>query len=294
MLKLSFEGWYQCRLATDPDPTDEPRGLTGPTFAAPGEPDLDRIIRLQNGVALRSPRDQDFGVFVRSVALSTTGAEGATVTKPIPHHPMINAAVDFIDNPRYHQRNYIIVEGLYSPIDPFVVQVKQGDTLLERRDEWDITQPGLTIKDVYLNPTLAGHRLQEIEVKAPELVEATGITDYIEYWTKRRSDLKSELKNTKDPTKQAALRRRITAIDETEYDSGTRVDARQFLGLLSTYTIDVNGVSKIEDKEGLLGGRVGTSQVWPLTFWMGSYDVDTMCGYLKGTLSLPFYPEQKA
>jgi hypothetical protein len=26
---LKFGGWFQCRLATDPDPCDEPRGVSG-------------------------------------------------------------------------------------------------------------------------------------------------------------------------------------------------------------------------------------------------------------------------
>ena len=47
MLRLRFGGWFQCRLATDPDPADEPRGVSGSIKALPGEPDLDRIIRLQ-------------------------------------------------------------------------------------------------------------------------------------------------------------------------------------------------------------------------------------------------------
>ena len=47
MIALAFDGWAECRLATDPDPSDEPRGVSGWTFAVAGEPDLDRIIRLQ-------------------------------------------------------------------------------------------------------------------------------------------------------------------------------------------------------------------------------------------------------
>jgi len=27
VLELDFEGWWQCRFATDPDPTDDPRGV---------------------------------------------------------------------------------------------------------------------------------------------------------------------------------------------------------------------------------------------------------------------------
>ena len=46
-LVLEFEGWCSLRLPTDPDPSDEPRGISGYTFAFAGEPDLDRILNLQ-------------------------------------------------------------------------------------------------------------------------------------------------------------------------------------------------------------------------------------------------------
>ena len=32
MLKLLFEGYFQMRMATDPDPPDDPRGLSGYTL----------------------------------------------------------------------------------------------------------------------------------------------------------------------------------------------------------------------------------------------------------------------
>ena len=47
MLILNFEGYFQMRMATDPDPTDEKRGISGYTFALAGEPDLDAKIHLQ-------------------------------------------------------------------------------------------------------------------------------------------------------------------------------------------------------------------------------------------------------
>jgi hypothetical protein len=47
MLILDFEGYFQMRMATDPDPTDGKRGISGYTFALAGEPDLDANIHLQ-------------------------------------------------------------------------------------------------------------------------------------------------------------------------------------------------------------------------------------------------------
>ncbi len=48
MLSITFAGWAQCRLPTDPDPYDEPRGVSGYMYAYAGEPDLDRLIRFQD------------------------------------------------------------------------------------------------------------------------------------------------------------------------------------------------------------------------------------------------------
>ena len=83
MLTLYFEGWFQCRLATDPDPTDELIGVTGPTFIVAGEPYLDRIIRLQNPVAPRFPHEHDIGVNVNRVEIDE---------QEQPDHPLIGAA----------------------------------------------------------------------------------------------------------------------------------------------------------------------------------------------------------
>jgi hypothetical protein len=47
MLRIFFEGYYQARISTDPDPTDERRGVSGYTFALPGEPDFDGLLHFQ-------------------------------------------------------------------------------------------------------------------------------------------------------------------------------------------------------------------------------------------------------
>ncbi|WP_026952529.1 hypothetical protein [Algoriphagus mannitolivorans] len=43
-LSISFEGFFQCRLATDPDPSNEQRGLSGFTYSVAGETLLDPSI----------------------------------------------------------------------------------------------------------------------------------------------------------------------------------------------------------------------------------------------------------
>jgi hypothetical protein len=72
---LRFSGRFQCRLATDPDPFNHPWGVNssfgmyavqGPDPANPDEPPLDRIIRLQDAVALR-PFSDPIGVTASAI-----------------------------------------------------------------------------------------------------------------------------------------------------------------------------------------------------------------------------------
>ena len=46
-LVVELGGWFQCRLATDPDPTWEPRGVSGYTRALGRETDFDGVLNLQ-------------------------------------------------------------------------------------------------------------------------------------------------------------------------------------------------------------------------------------------------------
>src|ERR1051326_7703714 len=46
-LDINFDGYFMCRLATDPDPTNEERGMSGYTMALALEDPLDQVIRLQ-------------------------------------------------------------------------------------------------------------------------------------------------------------------------------------------------------------------------------------------------------
>jgi len=99
MLVITFSGWCLLRLATDPDPTDEPRGLSGYTFAFAGEPDLDRIVRLQPPTDF-SPRSHapQLGVTVNA----------ATRTDGTPVPALQGAAVDLLDEPRLENRNWVL------------------------------------------------------------------------------------------------------------------------------------------------------------------------------------------
>jgi hypothetical protein len=297
MLIVNFEGWAQCRFATDPDPSDEKRGISGPTFATPDEPDLDRKIRLQNPVAIRYPRDKDFGVFVRSVSYQNI-ATG--VITPLTDSPLIGAKVDLLDGPEYYQHNLILTEEAWNaPIDPFVLQISGNGIVIQRRDLWDVTRPELTIFDVFTIPQLLARRSDVPALQSPEVAEATGAVNYEAYRQQRRLELIKirdaliKKKNPKDRLKILGLNQRIGSINKDQTMVGIVLAGQQFLGMQATYGFSINGQYLIEDAKNLLNGEIGASMDWPLKFWMGGYDVDTMCNYMRGSLSLPFYPNER-
>ena len=61
-LDISFEGFWQCRLATDPDPSDEQRGVSGFTYSVAGESLLEPSIWSQEKDILKEygPKDAEF------------------------------------------------------------------------------------------------------------------------------------------------------------------------------------------------------------------------------------------
>jgi hypothetical protein len=278
MMDLRFEGWFQCRFATDPDPSDDPRGVSGPTFTVPGEPPFDRVIRLQDPVAPRYP--YTVGVNVRAVAI-----DGAAVAD----HPLVGAAVSLLGRPQFLQRNLITAQAAWVVIvDPFDLQISGGGVELRRKALWDVTRPNLTYDDVFLQANVVAPRQNTVAVQSAEVAEATGLLDYAGVRAQRTLDLEAMLARTSDPTEKLALEKRLQALAADRIMAGQQLAATQFMGMQASYEFPLNGRPHVIDPDGRLGGDVGRSQAWPLTFWFGGYDVDALCGYMRGTLSVPF------
>ena len=281
MMEIQFEGWWQCRFATDPDPSDDPRGVSGPTFTTAGEPVFDRIIRFQSPVAPRWPFTDTVGVTVRAVAVHG---------EPRPQSTLVGRPVDLRGDPQFHQRNLVLVEQPFQVIiDPFDLQVGAPDSVMLRRSAlWDVTRPDLGVEDVFLDEALIAPRMNTVAVQSPVVAEATGILDYAGYRRQRLADLLERRGTATDPVEREALDRRITALDDDAILTGVRLAGEQFLGMQVTYDFALDGTPEVLDPSHALGGTVGTSQTWGLSMWWGGYDVDTLCGYVRGTLSVPF------
>lgn len=281
MMDIHFEGWWQCRFATDPDPSDDPRGVSGPTFTTAGEPAFDRVIRFQSPVSPRWPFTDTVGVTVRTVDVQG---------QPQSDSALLGQPVDLRGCPQFLQRNLVLVEQPFQVlIDPFDLQVgTAGSVMLRRKALWDVTRPHLGIEDVFLDEALISPRMNTVAVQSAVVAEATGILDYAGYRRQRLTDLTQRRASTTDPIEQAALDRRIMALDDDAILAGVRLAGEQFLGMQVTYDFALDGIPEVMDPDGALEGTVGTSQPWRLGMWWGGYDVDTLCGYVRGTLSVPF------
>jgi len=280
MLLLQFEGWFQCRLPTNPDPTDEPRGISGSTWALAGEPDLDRIIRWSDPVA---PRSYSPAIGVRVVGVSINGTSQ-------PEHPLLASTVELLDGPRFEERNGVIAKMGEAPIDPFYIQISARNIALRRRDLWDPRQPALQIHEVppellrRRQPTHTGTGIWELA--SAEVADATGVADFPGYFQRRKGFLQRDLEAADDPIAKLALRTRIRRINNARWVEHFR------LGFRVEYRFEINGQTEIVGDEEDLGGVVLRSPYWlphwPIRFWMGGYDSDTLCAFVRGTLEIPF------
>ncbi len=218
MLELYFEGWFQCRLARDPDPSDEKRGISGASFATVYEPDLDRIIRLNDAVASRATylpaghQVPTVGVSVKSVYID--GQRIAT-------HPLLDARVDLLDGPVFQSLNGVFSTPGSEIIDPFHIRVSQENLRLSRRDLWDPNQPDLTMYDLPLDsPLLARRAPASQEMRSVDVREATGIFNPTDYIKKRIVDLEAAIeekrraKATADAEGLAALNIQIAGLQQ--------------------------------------------------------------------------------
>lgn len=294
MLILNFEGWFQMRMATDPDPTDELRGISGYTFAFAGEPDFDAKIHLQPdepGVWERQfgppgtpgPR---VGVTVRS---ATRNREDAP--------DLVGTRIAFVDA-QILEHNGLLVRNDYFIIDPFVVRLTSADgtdVLLERPDYLNPDDPLMPEYEA-TTEMLTRRQPTTFTSNSQEVAEATGLESpanvaLIANRLERKRNLEALLAMTTDEVERAALRSRIEQLEIVEQwwnlsvgTPGIRpIDrrAKQLALQLSGYNIDING----RPAANALGAD--ESYPWNIAFWMGGWDGDALCAYVKGTWTIP-------
>jgi hypothetical protein len=291
MLRLEFEGYFQMRMATDPDPTDEKRGVSGYTFALAGEPDFDAKIHFQPDEA---------GVFQREYGPTSEGPiVGVTVRRatrhgqPVPE--LVGAQVALVEA-RVLEHNGVLVRNDFFIIEPLRVRVTKDKTVIADREDWlNPADPKMPQWEA-TSAMLLRRQPKRFVTNSPEVAAATGLLDpsnktLMENRKRRRESLEELLKATKDPVKCAALETRIEQLEIVQkwwdLSEGTwserPIDRRAYtLALqLEGWDIDVNGQVWEE--------TVGADRTrpWPLRFWLGGWDGDALCAYVRGSWEIP-------
>ena len=271
LIVCSFHGWVQVRLATNADPPDETRGLSGYTFALPGEPDLDRILRSRDPIAPRT-HSPPIGLFVHTVTV-----DGVSV----PSHTLVGSQLDLLSDPMFESVNDVVMTQGVEALEPFDVQLSHAGFRLRRRDYLDPSRPEATVYTV--SPELLAARRTAVFSYSTDLMkEATGCADPVAFRAARLAQLQADLPGTQDPTLRAALTRRISELEITD-PQDHRTTSMQFI---ESRTYNLNGPIELTDPEGWLAG-LDTFTTFRCDIVMGSWDADAMSAYATGTVALP-------
>ena len=263
MIKLHFFGWVVCRLATNPDPYDDPRGTRSGfnQFAYPGEPDLDRVIRMNNAPFQRSYTPAA-SVTVKQVDVRGTTDDG---------HHLLGAAVDLIDNPVFEGRNVVIASDAAEPIYPFHVAVSTDALELRRkRSPIDARYP---YKEYLPEESGPYPRLSD------ELPAVYLETDFAPVYRKRLRLLTRELE-TAPAEASPGIRERIRILESMQGNAAN-------IGFAMRWKLPLTDPVDL-----LRGSVVGTrldldsQEPWLMDFWFGAYDRDGQSFFCSGSLTM--------
>jgi hypothetical protein len=303
LLEINFQGYFLCRIATDPDPTNEERGVSGYTMALVQEDSLDQVIRTQitpefAAKNLREPAERmgiRIGVDVTSVSFDgqpheqgTRALQGAKV--------FLEGRDEPFPGPIFDSRNNIVGsdDNMMFVVNPFELAIRNDQVSIRAVDYLNPTDPDQKIWRIE-DPATYARRMPTFTSGSMAAQEAIRVFDGYSYFRARRrylseriAELERELAAGKgDPGEiEALIQGMRTRIFQMEFWGDRFINK---LAFQLTYSFNVNGPQTFEGAE-LLGGEVDTTHPWPVTFWFGSWDGDLLTGWMQGTLAVPFLP----
>jgi len=266
MITLFFKGWFQCRLATDPDPHDERRGVSGYVHAYAGEPDLDRLIHWQPPPFSRAEAPA-VGVTVQRVSV-----DGGDVA----NHGLIGARVSLLDNAKFEGRNGVIADDGKEPIYPFHLRVQTTTGILLQRQI-------VPYDPDYPFAELLALALQVGPDVARDVAAQTGISDLKAEW-RRRVGVLQTLADAATGATKVGLGERIAVL--SRWLAAPRSPS-QFFGARMTYDYALRSLPVVTGWSATLGGTPAADDEWRVRFWLGGWDADTLCGFCDGVLEVP-------
>ena len=281
-LIIQFHGFVVIRLPTDPDPPDEPRGVSGYTFAFAGEPDLDRIIYLQPPPNF-TPRSHTPPLGVTVYAANKVTGSSST---PVP--ALMGARVNLEGAPRLENRNWTLTLPGFEPIWPFDLSITASSVGLRRSAPFDANNPNQPLWQI-TEQQLLSHGAQGMEFEPETVGKATGIWDSLGVAVQRLADLQQELAGEQDPVKKVALQGRISELTYAVANpTDRRTGARYFVERFSFPMCSKDAV--ISGDPTVLNGTLDCDAAWQVSFWMGGWDPDLLCAFMEGNLQAWYCP----
>ncbi len=278
-LIVCFGGWALVRLATDVDPTDEPRGSSGWTFAFGTEPDLDRIVRFQpeeHPELVRPGERRRWGVRV-------TQCFGAAADGSRLRLGAAGGKVRLLGEPRLEGRNRILTQPGAEPIIPFDLEIELGRSRIRR----GAPLPHPTYK---LTPEqLASHAPAGATPEPITSGLATGIWDPHAMLTARRARLQGWLASSRDDEARARLSGRIAELTiAIDGKPNGKSDVRLFAHhMVERFSFKLDGPRALVPGAGPLS-QLDPRAPWPLSFVMTGFDADLLAMFVQGCLQVPF------
>lgn len=292
-LTAHFQGYFMCRIAVDPDPTNDPRGRSGYTMALATEDPLDQVIRLQPDEHVeankRAPADEiglRVGVDVTDVTFDGkpwTGSPnllGANVS--------LEGSRDVFTGPVFVSRNNVIGsdDTMMFVIDPFeLVLRKPGALEIRAVDNVNPARPDQELWEI-ADPAVYSRRLPiAFDGSSLEVQQAISVFDGYAYFRGRRSFLQEQIDKLQAAGgDEVAIEEAKSRLYQLEFWGDRMINK---LGFRLEWEFDVNGPQTVT---GDLGGTAATDQPWHVRFWFGGWDGDLLTGYMRGELSIPFEP----
>ena len=302
-LDINFDGYFMCRLATDPDPTNEERGMSGYTMALANEDPLDQVIRLQvspkwlerNARPPLLDMDISFGVTVKSALFNGLKYDGAS---NVLGAKVYLDGVDFpLPGPTFESRNSTVGsdDTFAFVVNPFNFRIEQEQTgvKLTATDYVDPSDPALALWQVN-DPAIYSRRLPTCAtIGDTEVEEALNVFDAYGYFRDRRRYLDKLIRDTSAIRDKTTSKQKRDQLDAQIQSCRSRIYQLEFWGdrvinkiqTKVSWAYEINGPQYVE---GNLGGKVDTTQPWKMSYWFGGWDGDLLLGYMRGTLGVPF------
>lgn len=304
LLEVHFEGYFMCRIATDPDPSNEGRGMSGYTMALPRETKLDQIIRLQidEDFAKKNAREplndlgKQIGVRVTDVRFDGTTFGPAAKALVGGTVDLVGRNQPFADGPVFESRNNIVGndDAMAFVIQPFELVIAGPGATITARDYLDPTQPDKQTWQ-FTDPAAYARRISTCQITGDtEVAKAVNVFDPYGYFRDRRRTLErlierdTALLPLAPPEEQIRLEAAIQGYKSRIYQLefwGDRVISK--IQTRVDWQFAINGPQAVT---GGIGGQVDVHQPWPIRFWFGGWDGDLLIGFARGVLSVPFLP----